>query len=307
MAASNGASAAVDARRSRLLRLAGAASVITALLLTALKLWAWRVTDSVALLSSLADSLLDLAASLITFFAVRVALVPADTEHRFGHGKSEAVAGLVQAVIVTGSAAFVAFQAVGRLLEPAAIEAPEVGVVVMVTSLALSLALVVLQRYVIRETRSLAIGADSVHYQSDLLTNVAVLVAIALNALLGWYVADPLLALAVVVVILASVRKIVMEALDVLLDRELPDEARARILEIAAGRRGVLGVHDLRTRSAGMAQFIQLHLELDPALTLQDAHAITIEVEEALRAAFPAAEVLIHADPYGYEEARDPF
>jgi ferrous-iron efflux pump FieF len=305
--ASSSAVRTFDARQARLLRLAGAASVTVALVLTGVKLWAWQVTDSVALLSSMADSLLDLAASLITFFAVRVALTPADREHRFGHGKSEAVAGLAQAVIVTGSAAFVALRAVVRLLMPAQIEAPAVGAAVMVGSLALTIGLVWLQRHVVRETGSLAIGADAVHYQSDILTGVAVLAAIALNAQLGWHTADPLLALLVVALILASVRSITLQALDVLLDRELPAEARDRIVAIASDHAGVLGVHDVRTRSAGAAQFIQLHLELDPALTLHAAHEISNEVETALRAAFPAAEVLIHADPYGFVEDRDPF
>lgn len=294
-------------RRNRLVVAAGAASVAVAVLLTLLKLWAWRVTESVALLSSMADSLLDLMASLITLFAVRVAITPPDREHRFGHGKSEAVAGLVQSMIVTASAAFVAVQAISRLLDPHEISDPAVGFVVTALSLVLTAALVTFQKFVIRRTRSVAVGADSVHYQADVLTNVAVLAAIFLSTRFGWYAADPLLALGIVVVILWSVRAIVLQALDILLDRELPTELRRSIKSIAARVTGVRGVHDVRTRSAGNMQFIQLHLELDSTLTLGEAHAIGYEVERQVRAEFPAAEVLIHVDPYGIDEPRDPF
>lgn len=294
-------------RRNRLVVAAGAASVLVAVVLTVLKLWAWRVTESVALLSSMADSLLDLLASLITFFAVRVAITPPDREHRFGHGKSEAVAGLVQAMIVTASALFVAVQAVRRLLDPHAISEPTVGFVVTAVSLVLTIALVTFQKFVIRRTRSVAVGADSVHYQADVLTNVGVLAAIFLSTRYGWYGADPILALLIVGLILWSVRAIVMQALDILLDRELPTELRRSIKAIAGRVSGVRGVHDVRTRSAGNTQFIQLHLEVDSTLTLGEAHAIAYEVEQRVLAEFPAAEVLIHVDPYGIDEPRDPF
>jgi ferrous-iron efflux pump FieF len=290
-----------------LLRTAGACSVAVAVILIAGKLWAWRLTGSVAVLSSLADSLLDLIASLITFFAVRVALTPADREHRFGHGKSEAVATLAQALIVSASALFVGAEAFRRLLSPAEITAPEIGLIVMIGSLALTTALVIFQRFVVRRTGSLAIGADAVHYRSDILTAIAVLAAIFLSYRFGWYAADPLLALAVVALIFWSVRTIAIDALDVLLDRELPSETRREIREIAARHSAVLGVHDIRTRSAGPRQFIQLHLELDPGLSLKKVHEISSEVEKRVLERFPQAEVLIHADPFGFPDARDPF
>jgi ferrous-iron efflux pump FieF len=296
-----------DAQQTRLMRAAGAASVLVAMTLIGLKLWAWLITDSVALLSSLVDSLLDLIASLITFFAVRVAITPADREHRFGHGKSEGVASLAQAVIVTGSALFVGVEAVLRLVAPREITEPNLGLIVMLLSLFLTAALVVFQRHVVRRTGSLAISADAMHYRSDVLTAVAVLAAIFLNYRYGWYAADPLLALVVVGFILASVRVIARDALDVLLDRELPAQARERIIAVAEKHPHVRGVHDIRTRSAGAAQFIQLHLELDPELDLKTVHEISSEVETAVQAIFPAAEVLIHADPYGYPDARDDY
>lgn len=297
----------LDGRQMRLVLAAGLSSVVVASTLVGLKTWAWLTTDSVALLSSLADSILDLMASVITLFAVRIAAEPADREHRFGHGKSEAVAGLVQSLIVTVSAAYVGVQAVRRLLDPQEITAPGIGLGVMGVSMVLTISLVSFQRHVMRRTGSMAINADAVHYQADILTNVAVLAAIAVNVWIDWYLADPILGLIVVGLILASVRDIAMKSLDVLLDRELPASARKKIRAIAMRHESVLGIHDLRTRSSGYAFFIQFHIELDPRLTLDDAHRISDEVELALKDAFPRAEVLIHADPFGLAEERDDF
>ncbi len=279
------------------MRLASYASVVMALTLIALKLWAWYATDSVALLSSLADSLLDLVASLITLFAVKVAVSPADREHRFGHGKSEGIAGLAQALIVTGSAAYVGVEAVTRLLAPSPVMQPGLGLGVMFVSLVLTVGLVVFQGFVVRQTGSLAISADAVHYKADILTNVAVLGAIFASAQWQWHILDPLLGLVVVVLILLAVRIIAIDAIDVLLDRELPEDDRQRIKDIVVTHPGVKGIHDLRTRSAGAAQFIQFHLELDAGISLAEAHEICDAVESDVQNKFPGAEVLIHADP----------
>ena len=288
------------------MRLAGAASVSVAIVLILLKSWAYAASGSVALLGSLADSLLDLAASLITLFAVRFALAPADREHRFGHGKSEGVAGLVQALIVSGSAFYVGLEAVRRLVAPEPLTAPTAAIGALVVSLVLTIALFALQRYVIARTASLAISADSVHYQADILTNVALLIGLVVSYRFGWYVLDPLLGLLVGVIILWSVRRIAVEALDILLDRELPTQSRRKIEHIIEAHPDVRGFHDVRTRSSGYTEFVQLHLELEPTLTLLDAHRIAEEVERELRAAFPRAEVLIHIDPHGVSEPRDP-
>lgn len=299
--------ARLSAEQAFLVRSAGLASVCVAVTLVALKIFAWRLTGSVALLSSLADSLLDLIASSVTFVAVRYALEPADREHRFGHGKLEAIAGLVQALIIFGSAGFVAYQAVIKLYSPVAIEAPAVGITVMSISLVLTISLIAYQRYVVARTGSIAIGADRAHYTADVLTNLAVLAAFAASTLLGWHRADPVLGLIVVAIILVSARGIVRTSIDVLLDRELPAESRKRILEIAGAHTEVLGVHDLRTRSSGIQEFIQFHLELNPTLSLERVHEITVEVEAEVGAAFPRAEVIIHADPYGIDEPQDEF
>jgi ferrous-iron efflux pump FieF len=291
----------------RLIRSAGQASVAVALVLVALKLWAWLATGSVAMLGSLADSLLDLLASSMILVAVRFALEPADREHRFGHGKLEAIAGLVQSFVIVGSAAYVGFEAVKRLIDPVPVAAPVAGVLVTLVAILLTILLVVYQHIVVRRTGSIAISADALHYRADLLTNLAVLVAIGSSTWLGWYRADPLLGLAVVVVILLSVRAIVLQSLDVLLDRELPSERRQAILRIAKRHPEVLGVHDLRTRTSGTQEFIQLHLELEPKLRLDRVHEISDDVEAALTERFPRAEIIIHADPYGLVEPQDEF
>lgn len=291
----------------RLIRSAGLASVSVALLLILIKVYAWIATGSVALLGSLVDSLLDLLASSMTLLAVRFALEPADREHRFGHGKLEAVAGLAQALIIVGSAGYVAVQAVGRLLAPVAVAAPAAGTAVMLASLGLTVALVLYQRHVVRLTGSVAIGADELHYRADVLTGLAVLAAIAASTWLEWHWADPVLGLVVVAVILGSVRSIVLRSLDILLDRELPAVSRSEITELAQAHEAVLGVHDLRTRTSGTHEFIQFHVELNPGMTLARVHEILEEIEAGVTARFPRAEVIIHADPYGIDEPQDSF
>ena len=294
-------------RRTELMRAASYASMAVAVTLIGLKVWGWAATESVALLSSLVDSMLDLLASAVTVFAVKFAVTPADSEHRFGHGKFEGISSLIQAVILTGSSAYVGFEAISRLFNPVPIAQPATGIGVMLVSLLLTSALIVFQRFVVARTGSLAISADSVHYKADLLTNIGVLAAIFVSARWGLYIVDPLLGLAIVGMILASVWGIVKQALDMLLDRELPDEARDRIHAIGTDHPEVKGLHDLRTRSSGTAQFIQFHLELDPAIPLMAAHGICDAVEQKVRREFPTAEVLIHADPFGLAEDRDPF
>jgi ferrous-iron efflux pump FieF len=259
------------------------------------------------MLGSLADSVLDLLASSMTLIAVRFALEPPDREHRFGHGKLEAIAGLVQSLIILGSAHYVGFEAVRRLLAPAAIEAPGIGAIGILVSLSVTISLVFFQRAVVSRTASIAIGADAMHYKADVLTNLAVLAAIAASAAFGWHRADPILGLIVAAVILLSVRAIFLQSLDVLLDRELSSVSRKEILAIASQQPDVLGVHDLRTRTSGTHDFIQFHIELKADISLRRVHEISDRVEAAVMDRFPRAEVIIHADPYGIVEPQDEF
>lgn len=290
------------ARAARLMRNATYASVSVAITLIAAKTAAWIITDSVALLATLIDSLLDALASVVTLFAVRHALQPADREHRFGHGKAEALAGLGQAAFITGSAVLLVSEAVGRLSSPQPVTHELLGIGVMVFSIALTLCLVLYQQFVVRQTGSVAIGADRLHYVGDLLVNAAVIGALLATSLLGRGWIDPALALLVAVYILWSAWRIVRAVLDILMDRELPDADRLRIREIALAHQAVEELHDLRSRRSGTDTFIQLHIELDGAMSLTEAHEIADAVEADIRAAFPDAEVIIHQDPAGLEE-----
>jgi len=299
--------AARAARRSRLMRGATYASVAVAVGLVIAKAWAWRATDSVSVLSSLADSFLDILASLLTFWAVRFSLSPADLEHRFGHGKSEGLAALMQSVIISGSALFVGLEAVRRLLAPAALERPVAGMAVIAASTLVTLALFSWQRYVSRETGSVAIAADAMHYQSDLLVNVGIVAAVAITAYTGLRWVDPLVGFAVAAYLAWGAWGIAGRSLDILLDREIPDADRDRIRELASRHPKVLGFHDLRTRHGGAGYLVQFHLELDAATSLVETHRILDEVEAWIEAAYPGCEIIIHPDPLGFAERRDNF
>ena len=292
---------------ARLMRLATWASVAVALALIAAKLVALWLTGAVSMLSSLVDSMLDAGASIVNLLAVRHALQPADREHRFGHGKAEAIGSLGQAAFIAGSAAFVLFQAANRLLHPQPVEETAAGVAVMAFSIALTGVLVLFQRSVMRRTGSLAVTADSLHYFSDLISNLAVIAALLIAGVLGWLWADPIFAGLIALYLLWGAIQVFRAARDQLMDRELPDEQRAQIRAIVTRHPEVLAMHDLRTRSSGISTFIQFHLELAAEMTLARAHVISDEVEAEVQAAFPGAEVIIHQDPHGVEEARADF
>jgi len=291
----------------RLMRLASIASVAAALVLIAIKFAAFLQTGSVSLLSTLFDSALDAGASIVNLVAIHHALMPADAEHRFGHGKAEPLAGLVQVAFILGSSILLLAEVVDHFVTPQPVRAPEIGIVVMAISMAVTLLLVALQRHVVRKTGSVAIKADSAHYGSDFLVNASVIVALILSAKFGWWWIDPAIGLAIAVFIAWAAVKIGREALDMLMDREMDEAERTRIKEIVRGHGQVLDLHDLRTRLAGRDRFIQFHLELDGALSLTEAHRISDAVEADIRAAFPEAEVIIHEDPAGVVERRATF
>jgi ferrous-iron efflux pump FieF len=282
---------------SVLMRRATYASVTVALALISIKFVAYIVTGSVALLSSLIDSVLDSLASILNFIAVRHALEPADKEHRFGHGKAEPLAGLGQAAFIMGSSIFLIFEAINRFVHPKQIEHGHIGIGVMLVSLVATITLVLYQRHVVKETGSLAIQADSIHYLSDITLNISIIFALILSSYTGWTMADPVAALLIAVYIIYSAWKIVKQSLDQLMDRELSVEDREKIKTIASGHPGVASLHELRTRAAGKDIFIQTHLEMDGEMSLNEAHRIADEVEEELQRAFPNADILIHQDP----------
>ncbi len=284
------------------MRAATYASVSVAGTLVAVKLAAWLATDSVSLLSTMIDSLLDMAASVVNLLAVRRALRPADRSHRFGHGKAEALSGLAQSAFISGSALFLVFEAGKRLVDPRAVVNTEIGYAVMVLAIVLTLALVVFQRLVVRRTGSVAITADSIHYQSDLLINASVILSLFLATEWGWTAADPIFAIAIAGYLGWGAIRIGLKSLELLMDHELPQEERKRIQEIALAHPSVIDMHDLRTRSSGTQVFIQLHLEMAGEITLVEAHGISDQVMYKILDAFPNAEVLIHEDPEGIFE-----
>lgn len=294
--------AAVGPGAPRLMRLATYAAVATAFVLVAVKLVAWLMTDSVALLSSLIDSTLDGLASLVNLFAVRHALQPADEEHRFGHGKAEPLAGLAQAAFVSGSALLLVAEAASRIVNPVPVKQGAVGIGVMVFAIIATLGLVAFQKYVVRRTQSVAITADSLHYTGDVLINISVIVSLLLAIGLGWAWADPLFGLGIAAFLLWNAWGIARDSLDLLMDREFDEADRTRILDIARSHEWVEDVHDLRTRSSGTRKFIQLHLEMDRNLTLLKAHAISDQVQARLLREFPGADVMIHQDPANIRE-----
>ena len=281
---------------ARLLRWATYASVFTATLLIIAKLAAALLTSSVSVLASLVDSMMDVAASLINLLAVHYSLQPPDHDHRFGHGKAEPLAGLAQAAFIAGSAVFLILHAVDRLLSPQPVKDALIGVGVLLFAIVATGALLFFQREVIRRTQSTAIRADALHYATDLLTNAATIVALGL-AMLGWPSLDPIFAIGIALYILYSAGHIGYEAIQLLMDRELPSEVHDQIRKIAYAHPKVRGVHGVRTRRSGQTYFIQLHLMMYDQLTLIEAHRVADEVEATLLAAFPNADILIHEDP----------
>ena len=281
---------------SRWVTLAGLASTATAAILILAKLIAWLLTGSSSLLASLTDSLMDISASLINLFALRYSLTPADHDHSFGHGKAESLASLAQAAFITGSALVLVMNGFSRLVNPEPLKNLDIGIWVTVGSLALTLVLVTFQSLVVQKTQSQAIRADRLHYQSDVLFNIGVLLALGCSWY-GWLWADGLFAILLGLFILKGAVQIGYEAVQTLLDRQLPDEERALIQELAVSVPGVHGIHDLRTRQAGPLRFIQLHLELDDALPLVQAHELADQTEALILAKFPGADVIIHMDP----------
>ncbi len=288
-------------RAGHLMRRAAIASVSVSLFLVAIKGVAYFASHSVAMLASMADSAMDLFASSLNLFAIRHALTPADAEHRFGHGKAEPLAGMAQCAFITASALFLVIEAVGRIITPQPLDHSVAALATMCVAIGCTILLVIYQRRVVARTGSLAVESDQSHYSSDLITNLGVVLALMLSAYLGWSLADPLIAIAVAGIMLYSAFGVGLKALHQLMDRELPAEERATIRRIAEAHASVRNVHDIKTRMAGLSTFIQLHLALDPDMTLKDAHQISDAVERDIQNAFPGAEVITHQDPAGLE------
>ncbi|HEU5046630.1 MAG TPA: cation diffusion facilitator family transporter [Rickettsiales bacterium] len=282
-----------------LMRRASLMSLIVGVTLVVLKGGAWLMSDSLSLMSSLADSMLDVMASTVNFIAIRYALRPPDDDHRFGHGKAEDLATLAQSTFICGSGGFLVIEGIKRLFLPEPVYNSSIGIAVMVVSIVMTFALVLYQRHVVRKTASSAIAADAMHYFSDFLMNIGVIVAIVMASHFGWKTADPLIALIIAGGLIHGAYHMGRAAFNNLMDREFSDAEREEIKRVVLGFPDISGLHDLRTRRAGIHGFIQFHLVFcNRDISLKQAHKISDNVEEALAAIYPHTEILIHQDPY---------
>jgi ferrous-iron efflux pump FieF len=279
-----------------LIRSVSIASIVVSVILIILKTFAWMKTDSLSVQASLIDSLIDALASILNYVAIREALRPADNEHRFGHSKIEALAAQGQAIFISGTAVWLLFDALHRLRDPQPIQEALFGSGTLLFGLVLTFGLVLFQQYVVKQTKSLAIKADSLHYKTDFLLNIGVMAVLLISQ--RWHVPllDTLTAMGFGAYILYTAWKILRDTFDILIDRELPDSDRLAIERLLTQHPEVKGFHDLKTRSAGLTSFIQVHLELDGAMTLQRAHEISETVADHIRQAYPHAQVIIHQD-----------
>ena len=288
--------------RATLTSRAALASIVMAIFLIALKTWAALQTSSMAMLGSLADSTLDLVASLVVLLGVRVAAQPADRDHRFGHGKAEALAALVQVIIISISALFIGFRSIERLIGGAETSQAELGIGVSLVAIAFTLALIAYQRYVVRRTGSVAIATDRLHYASDLLLNGSVIAALVLDQYAGVVGADAVFGLLIALWLAWGAWRSSSHALDQLMDREWPDAMRERFLVAARKYPELEGLHDLRTRTSGTHNFVQFHVWVPPDWTVREAHDRMDRIEMELEKQFPATEILIHLDPEGHTD-----
>lgn len=288
----------------RLMRRATYAAIAVQGLLVFFKLAAWISTDSVSMLSALLDSLLDTTAAAVNLLAIRQALTPADREHRFGHGKVEPLASLGQAAFIAGSAVILMVEALHHLLHPVPVGNTSLGLGVMAFAIVATVGLLQYERSVVRRTGSLLVSGDALHNAGDLALNLGVIASLGLTAEFGWYAIDPLFGGAIALWILYSAYHVAQKSVVQLMDRELPDAARARIRQIALAQAEVHAVHDLKTREAGPTAFIQIHLEMDGAMTLNESHRVADLVEAEILKEFPRAEIIVHQDPAGLDEKR---
>lgn len=287
---------------SLLMMRAANAAVAVAFFLILMKSWAYNASSSVSMLGSLLDSIMDMFASLINLVAVRLSLAPADDDHRFGHGKAEAIAGLVQAMVIFLSALFLLQASIEKFLNPEPIMKANLGIAVIILTIILTSLLVFYQRYVIRKTESVTISADSLHYAGDLYLNLGVLLALFLSGYMGFYYADPIIGALVALYLMYNVKLIGLSSVDMLMDKEMDDADREKIIEVINSHPEVCGIHDMKTRKSGLKIFIQFHMEMKGDISLSEAHHISDEVEAEVMVLYPEAEVLIHADPEDHKE-----
>ena len=290
-----------------LVRSASIASLLVASTLIVLKYYGWVATNSISLLGSLADSLIDFLASVFVFIAISYSLLPADAKHRFGYDKSEGLAAFIQSLLIGISGIYVCFEAITRLLNPSQINQPNIAIWIILVSIALTIALIVYQKYVVKKSQSMAIESDQYHYLTDTFINLSVLFSIVITGWTQFTFIDAVVGLLISGVVLYTAFILLKKSFKILLDQEIQSSHRDQIRKIALQHPQVLGFHDLRTRDTGRKYIIQFHLELDPKMSLLESHRITDEVTDNVLDVYPNSELIIHTDPLGIDEARDQF
>ncbi|MCC3861305.1 cation diffusion facilitator family transporter [Pseudemcibacter aquimaris] len=281
----------------KLLKRATTASVSVAVTLIILKTYGYVESGSVAIFGTLLDSVMDSLSSIIIFAAVRFSMVPADDDHRFGHGKAEAIAGLLQAFVITATSILLMYEVVDKIKNPEEIAKTELGIGIIIASIVLTVLLVIYQRYVAKKTKSIAIEADGMHYTGDILLNLGVAISLVLGGYFNMVYADPLFGGIACLYLLHSAWEVFKASTDVLMDKEMEDDEKEKIISIIKSHDRVIGIHELRTRYSGLNIFIQFHMELENGISLFDAHEISDQVEVKIMENYPTAEVFIHADP----------
>ena len=291
--------------KHRLMRLASYCSVLTALILIVIKIVSFFMTHSLALLSSLMDSGLDLGASVVSLIAIHQALLPADKEHRFGHGKAEALGALAQGIIICFSGIFLLYETIQQLFNPKPLEHFEIGLGVMFISIFVTFMLVSFQRYVVKKTNSLAITADNAHYMGDVLMNIGVIISMFFSYLVGWKWIDPLFAICISFYLFYCSYKIIYKVQCILMDKELPPEIRKKIKETVTKHYLVSHIKDLRTRNSGLNCFVQFSIVLNGQNSLETTHALCDELEKEVKQIVPNCEIFIHPEPTVSEKEKE--
>jgi|TARA_B100001750_G_scaffold231087_1_gene228163 ferrous-iron efflux pump FieF len=290
-----------------LVKSASIASLLVASTLIFLKYYGWVTTSSVSLLGSLADSLIDFLASVFVFVAITYSFLPADEKHRFGYGKSEGLVAFIQSLLIGFSGVYVFIEAIKRLIYPSQINKPIVAIWVIIVSIALTVALIMYQKYVVEKSKSMAIESDQYHYLTDTFINLSVLFSVVISGWTKFIFIDAIVGLLISGVVLYNAFILLKKSFKILLDQEIQSSDRDEIKKIALQHPKVLGFHDLRTRDTGRNYIIQFHLELDPKMSLLESHTITDEVTDNVLESYPDSEIIIHTDPLGIDELRDPF
>ena len=293
-----------DSKYARLVVMASLSSIMMALLLVMAKMLVWFFSNSITILASMTDSMMDLVTSVINYIAVRFAIKPPDEDHNYGHAKIEALAGLAQCAFISASAIFLLVSSINRYFNPVQLTNIDLGIYVTVLSLILTLFVVVFQTYVIKKTDSQIIAADRLHCQSDLYSNLAIIVSLLICSS-GYEIADVIFALLITVYIAHGVYGIGVRSLNVLLDKKISNHLINDITSIMLATPGVLGLHEMRTRRVGNYIYIQVHMCIDRNISLEEAHAIASTAQKAVLCKYSQADILIHMDPVNKTDLSD--